>query len=162
MPFPRPPPKTKRSFLDHPRKRNVLSLPRHCSKDSSGALPRISEANRVASICSIYSVNRMPGPITWSRTQVRGSWHKFLDPAVRPGHFSDDLLQWASCTAWALLLSEGCIAGSVAPPDLRCAACDVRGGSFPSTPAGRAPPCAGRVLGDPSPPPCMRNSIVQL
>ena len=49
---------------------------------------------------------------------------------VRPGRFSHDLLRWASRTAWAPPLPEGCIAGSVAPPDLRCAANDVRGGSY--------------------------------
>ena len=57
-----------------------------------------------------------------------------LPGAVRPGRFSDDLLRWASRTAWALLQPEGCLAGSVAPPDLRCAANDARGGSFRALP----------------------------
>ena len=53
-----------------------------------------------------------------------------LASAVRPGRFSHDLLRWASRTAWVPPRPEGCIAGSVAPPDLRCAANDVRGGSY--------------------------------
>ena len=50
--------------------------------------------------------------------------------AVGPSRFSHDLLRWASSAAWAPPRPEGCIAGSVAPPDLRCAANDVRGGSY--------------------------------
>ena len=82
----------------------------------------------------------------------RGMQQYFLLYREDIRHFSDDLLQWASCTAWAPLLPEGCKAGSVAPPDLRCAANDVRGGSLPPTPACRALPGAGRVLVGPAPP----------
>jgi hypothetical protein len=46
---------------------------------------------------------------------------KLKGHAVRPGRFSNDLLRWASRTAWAPPPPEGCAAGSVAPPDLRCA-----------------------------------------
>ena len=53
-----------------------------------------------------------------------------------------DLLRWASRTAWAPPRPVGCIAGSVAPPDLRCAANDARGGSSsPAQPSILEPLC---------------------
>ena len=84
----------------------------------------------------------MGAPIDWATNVQTASGQNHLEDfplendyfggcftAVRPGRFSYDLLRWASRTAWALLQPEVCLAGSVAPPDLRCAAYDARGGS---------------------------------